>query len=72
MKKYLHKDDNLPSMMEKIDCNYKTEFWPKSTMESLNWLPFLDIMEFTANNIKNDKNLFPSFLENFTMFKIKC
>ena len=29
-------------------------------------------MEFTADNIKNYKNIFPSLLKIFTMFKIKC
>ena len=43
---------------------YKTECWPKITMESLNWLPFLDITEFTADRINKDKNLLPS-LFNF-------
>ena len=32
-------------------------------MKSLNWLPFPDIMDFTADNINNDKNLFPSLLK---------
>ena len=41
-------------------------------MESLNWLPFIDIMELTSDKIKNDKNLFPSLLKTFTMLKIKC
>ena len=59
-------------MRKKIDRNYKTECWPKKIMESLNWLPFLDIMQFTADSIKNDKILFPSLLKMFTMFKIKC
>ena len=39
-------------------------------MESLDWLPFLDIMEFTADRIENDKNLLPSLLKKFTTFKI--
>ena len=59
-------------MKKKIDCNYKTECWPKRITESLNWLPFLDIMEFTADSTNNDKNLLPSLLKNITMFKIKC
>ena len=29
-------------------------------------------MEFTADRIENDKNLLPSLLNLFTMFKIKC
>ena len=40
-------------------------------MESLNWLPFHDIMEFTADRIDNDKNILPSLLDFFTMFRIK-
>ena len=32
-------------------------------MESLNWLTFLYIMEFTLYRIENDKNLLPSLLE---------
>ena len=69
--KNIHKDEKLPSMKKKIDRNYKTECWPKSIMESLNWLPFIDIMEFTADKIRNDKNILPSLLKKFTMFKIK-
>ena len=53
--KKLYKDEKLLSIKKKIDLNDKTEYWPKIIMESLNWLPFLDIMEFTADNIKNDK-----------------
>ena len=41
-------------------------------MESLNWLPFLDIMEFTADRIENDIKLLPSLLSFFKIFKIKC
>ena len=55
-----HKDEKLPSTKKKIDRNYKAESWPKSIMESVNWLPILDIMEFTEDKIKNNKNLFPS------------
>ena len=62
--KNLHKDENLPSTKKKIDPNYKTEFWPKSIMESVNWLPFIYIVEFIADRIENDKNLLPSFLKN--------
>ena len=43
-------------MKKKID---KTECWPKIIMGSLNWLPFIDIIEFTADKIENDKNIFP-------------
>ena len=53
--KNIHKDEKLPSIKKKIDRNHKTECWPKSIMEILNWLPFLDIIEFTTDRIKNNK-----------------
>ena len=65
MKKIPHKDETLPSTKKKMDRNYKTECWPKIIIESLNWLPFIDIMEFTADRIKNDKNIFLSLLKNY-------
>ena len=39
--KDLYKDVKLPSIKKKIDCNDKTEYWPKSILESINWVPFL-------------------------------
>ena len=60
--KNLNQDEKLPSMKNKIDRNYKTDCWSKIIMEYLNWLPILDFMEFTADKIENDKNLFPSLL----------
>ena len=61
-KNNIYQDEKLPSTKKKIYCNYKAYCWPKSIMESLNWLRFIDIMELTADKIKNDKNLFPSLL----------
>ena len=59
-------------LKKKIDRNYKTDCWPKIITERLNWLPFLDFMEFTVDKMENDINIFPSLLKNCTMFKIKC
>ena len=33
---------------------------------------FFDIMEFTTDKLSNDKYIFPSFLKQLTMTKIKC
>ena len=33
---------------------------------------FLDIMEFTADRIDNEKKILPSLLNMFSMFKINC
>ena len=51
--KNLIKDEKLPSIQNKIDCNDKTEYRPKRIMESLNWLTFIDIMEFTSKLISS-------------------
>ena len=32
-------DVNIPSI-KKNDCNDKSEYWPTSIKEGLNWLPF--------------------------------
>ena len=66
-KKNLNKDVKIPSIKKTIDCNDKTEYWKKIIKESLNWLPFLDTMEFTADRIDNDKNLLPSSLNFFNV-----
>ena len=50
-------DVNIPSI-KKNDCNDKSEYWPTSIKEGLNWLPFLDIMDFTADRMDNDKNFY--------------
>ena len=57
-------------MKKKIDHNYKTDFWPKRIMESLNWSPFLDVTEFTADKINYDKNLFPSLLKSLHCLRL--
>ena len=41
-------------------------------MKSLNWLPFIDVIEFNSDYIDNYINIFPSLLKKITMFKIKC
>ena len=55
-----------------MDRNDKTKYWPKIIVEIPNWSPFLDTMEFTADRIDNVKNILPSLLNCFSMFKIKC
>ena len=52
--KNLNQDVKIPSIKKKIDRNNKTEYWPTSIKESLNWLPFFDITEFTVDRIDND------------------
>ena len=55
--KNLNQDVKIPSITN-FYRNDKTEYWPTSINESFNWLPFFDIMEFTADRIENDKNYY--------------
>ena len=47
----LNKDVKILSIQGKHYRNEKHEYWPTSAKESLNWLPFFDIMEFTGDTI---------------------
>ena len=68
----LYKYEKLLSIKKKSYRNDKTDYCPKSITESLNWLPLIDIMEFTAERIYNDKILLPALLRIISMYKIKC
>ena len=61
----LNQDVKIPSIKKKIDRNNKTEYWPTSIKESLNWLPFFDIIEFTADSKEDDIYILPSLLKLF-------
>ena len=37
----------------------------------MQWFPFLEIMEYTGNDMKNDTHLTSSLLKMFSMFKIR-
>ena len=52
----------------KLIVMIKNNVGQKIITESINWLPFFDIMEFTADRIKNDKNILPSLL----IFFLQC
>ena len=68
--KNLYKYVKLPSTKKKMDRNDKTEYCPTSIKESINWLPFFDIMEFTADRIENYKNILPSLLKIFQCLRL--
>ena len=33
------------------------EYWPVSIKSTIQWFPFLEIMEYTGNDMKNDTNI---------------
>ena len=55
----IYQDVKLPPIKKSFDRNDKTEYWTTSIKESINWMPFFDIMEFTADSIYYDKNILP-------------
>ena len=46
------------------------EHWPASIKTNIEWFPFLEIMEYTGNDIKNDTPLTSSLLKKKSMFEI--
>ena len=50
---YINKDIKLPSKKKEINHNDKMTYWPKIIKEVINLFPFLNIMDYTADSIKN-------------------
>ena len=61
---------NKPSEKKKIHCFNSDEHWPTSIKDSIQWFPFLTIMEHTANIMKTNNGLISSLLKMFSMFEI--
>ena len=66
--------------MKKYDCNTCTlyfkknridnfEHWPASIKTTIEWFPFLEMMEYTGNDIKNDVRGV-SFFMSFPVYSI--
>ena len=53
--------------------NRKDEFkhWPESIKSTMQWFPFLEIMEYTGNDMQNDTHLTSSLLKTFSVFEIR-
>ena len=46
-------------------------YWPKSIKETIQWFPFITIMEHTANITKKNNRLISSLLKAFAMFELR-
>ena len=46
------------------------EHWPESIKTTMQWFTFLEMMEYTGNDMKNDTHLTSSLLKMFSMFEI--
>ena len=60
-----------PSEKKKINRVDSGEHWPTSIKETIQWFPFLTIMEHTANKMENNNGLISSLLKVFAMFEIR-
>ena len=60
-----------PSEKKKINRFDNHKHCPVSVKETIQWFPFLTIMEHTANKIQYDKRLISSLLNMFSVFEIR-
>ena len=54
--------------MNRVDSD---KHWPESIKKKIQWFPFLTIMEYTANKMKNNDGMISSLLKIFAMFEIR-
>ena len=66
-------DANLykPSIKRKFNCHDSDSYWPISIKDTIDWFPFLAIMEYTANLMKTNKGIILSLLKVFAMFELR-
>ena len=57
-------------LLKKINRIDDFKHCPASIKTTIEWFPFLEIMEYTGNDIKNDTPLTSSLLRMFSMFEI--
>ena len=57
-----------PSDKKEIDCHDSDLYWPTKTKYTIQWFPFLSIMEHTANILNPKQGIITSLLKVFTMF----
>ena len=59
-----------PSAKKEIDHRGRNWYWPTSMKDTIQWFPFIIIMEHTANILNPNKWLIPSLLKVFSMFQL--
>ena len=62
---------HVPSTKKKINRIDDFEHWPESIKSTLQWFPFLGIMEYTGNDMQDDTHLTLSLLKMFSLFEIR-
>ena len=57
-------------LLKNINIIDDFEHWPASIKTTIEWFPFLDMMEYTGNDMNSDIPLTKSLLKMFSMFEI--
>ena len=60
-----------PSAKKYFDFHDSDLYWPTLIKDTIQWFPFLTIIEHTTNIIKPNKGLINSLLKVSTMFKLR-
>ena len=48
---------HVPSTKKIIHCKDEFKHWPESIKSTMQWFHFLEIMEYTGNDMQNDTHL---------------
>ena len=62
---------HVPSTKKRINRIDNFEHWPESIKTTIQWFTFLDMMEYTGNDMISDIPLTTSLLKMFPMFRVK-
>ena len=60
-----------PSSKKRINLIENFYHWPESIKRTIEWFPFLHIIEYTENEMIGDISLTISLLKMFSMFSVK-
>ena len=61
----------LHLLKKNIDRHNSNLYWPTTIEYTIDWFPFLTIMEYTANILNPNKGIIPSLFKVFAMFELR-
>ena len=71
MTKYNDANVSKPSDKKETDRHDRYLYWPTTIKYTIQWFPFLTIMEHTTNILNPNKGIIPSLLKLFAMFELR-
>ena len=58
-------------MQKQINRIDEFKHWPETIKSTMQWFPFLEMMEYTGNYMQDDTHITSSLLKMFSMFEIR-